>query len=159
MFTSHFINILGRLKIQFIADKVLILGSSCTTQYQLYKFEIRYVLICQYKREAYLVYLLAVDDNSQPTLLFQFVIYLWHVLHYRLDTKGQGSPQSFIYLPLHFLHTYSSQYLSKTLIKMCLTLMNYLLTLMLIYTYSQIYFLLNLHKDCIQCLKMLPHFL
>ena len=102
MFTSHFINILGRLKIQFIADKVLILRSLCTTQYQLYKFEIRYVLICQYKTEAYLVYLLAVDDNSQPTLLFQFVIYLWHILHYRLDTKGQRSPSSIC--PLHFTY-------------------------------------------------------
>ena len=39
---------------------------------------------------------------------------------------------------------------------MWLTLMNYLLTFMLIYSYSQMYFLLNLHKDCIQCLKMLP---
>ena len=42
----------------------------------------------------------AVDDNSQPTLLFQFVIYLWHELHYRLDTKGQTSPLSIC--PLNF---------------------------------------------------------
>ena len=47
----------------------------------------------------------AVHDNSQPTFLFKFVIYHWHVLHYRLgkvDTKGQTSPSSICRLPIKF---------------------------------------------------------